>query len=148
MKEDTNVKTAPSDPIALLDRLIRAVNSHDLDGLVACFAADYLNETPAHPLRGFQGSEQVRRNWAQIFGTVTDVQARVPRVAVDGDTVWTEWELTGTRPDGLRFDMRGVVIFRLAGTEIATARFYLEPVEDSGDVNTHTKRVVGEREES
>jgi ketosteroid isomerase-like protein len=145
----TDVSTHPESLPAPLDRLIQAVNSHDLDDLVACFTADYLNETPAHPHRGFRGSEQVRRNWAQIFGAVADVHAQVPRLAVDGDTIWTEWELTGTRPDGVPFDMRGVVMFRLAGTEIAAARFYLEPVEvDDGDVNTHTKRVVGEREES
>lgn len=144
-----HMSDAPKDPMAVLDRLIVAVNSHDLDGLVACFAGDYLNETPAHPQRGFKGNEQVRRNWAQIFETVTDVQARVPRSTVDGDMLWTEWELTGTRPDGRHFDMRGVVIFRIAGTEIAAARFYLEPVEEeSGDVNAHTQWVVGGMEES
>jgi hypothetical protein len=40
--------------------------------------------------------------------------------------------------------MRGVVIFGIAGDTIASARFYLEPVEDtSGDVNAHTRRVTG-----
>lgn len=43
-------------------RLLRATNEHDLDGVVACFAPDYSNETPVHPARSFQGREQVRRN--------------------------------------------------------------------------------------
>ena len=127
----------------VLERLLRAVNAHDLDALVSCFAADYLNETPVHPQRGFRGNDQVRRNWAQIF-TVADFRADVPRYSVDRDQLWTEWEMSGTRPDGAPFLMRGVVIFVIDGDTIRSARFYLEPVEDtSGDVDLHTRRVVG-----
>ena len=40
--------------------------------------------------------------------------------------------------------MRGVVIFGVADNAIASARFYLEPVEEtSGDVDVHTHRVLG-----
>src|SRR4051794_9513609 len=95
----------------VIDRLIRATNDHDLDGIVDCFAADYRNETPAHPARGFVGREQVRRNWTSILAAVPDVTATVLRVAVDGDTVWTEQEHRGTRPDGDVHLMRGVVVF-------------------------------------
>lgn len=131
-------------PAAVVERLLEAVNAHDLDGMVACFASGYVNETPAHPLRGFRGNQQVRRNWSQILGGVPDLRARLPRSAVDGNSVWTEWEFSGTRPDGAPFLMRGVVIFGIAGDTIASARFYLEPVEEgSGDVNAHTGRVVG-----
>ena len=84
----------------VIDRLIQATNEHDLEGIVGCFAADYRNETPAHPARGFVGRDQVRRNWTQILAAVPDITATVRRVAVDGDTVWTEQEHRGTRPDG------------------------------------------------
>lgn len=126
---------------ALLDRLLRAVNAHDLEGLVSCFAADYLNETPVHPQRGFRGAEQVRRNWAQIL-TIPDLHAEVPRHSLDGDRLWTEWEMSGSRPGGAPFLMRGVVIFTVDQT-IRSARFYLEPVEDTdGDVDVHTRRLT------
>ncbi len=129
----------------VLERLFRALNEHDLEGLVACFADDYVNETPVHPLRGFTGNEQVRHNWTQIFAGAPDLRAELPRQIVDGDTTWTEWEMSGTRVDGIPFLMRGVVIFRIADDEIASARFYLEPVEEtSGDVDVHTIRVAGE----
>lgn len=133
---------------SVLERLLRAVNDHDLDALVSCFAADYANETPAHPHRGFRGNEQVRRNWAQIFGGVTDLRADVPRHVSDGDRLWTEWDMSGHRPDGTAFRMRGVVIFGVVvgvdGPTFGSARFYLEPVEEtSGDVDAHTVRVVG-----
>lgn len=58
--------------------------------------------------------------------------------------MWTEWEMSGTCADGARFLMRGVVIFGVTDDTIASARFYLEPVEEtSGDIDTATSRVVG-----
>ncbi len=127
----------------VLERLLRAVNARDLDALVSCFTADYVNETPVHPQRGFRGNDQVRRNWTQIFA-IADFRADVPRHSLDRDQLWTEWEMSGTRPDGAPFLMRGVVIFGVDGDTIRSARFYLEPVEDtSGDVDVHTRRVVG-----
>ncbi len=131
----------------VVERLVEAVNAHDVESLVGCFAEDYRNETPAHPLRSFTGNAQVRTNWSQIFGGVPDIEARVLRAAEDGELVWTEWEMTGTRVDGGPFAMRGVVIFGITGDRIASARFYLEPVEESsGDVDDHTHRVVTGRE--
>ena len=118
------------DPNAVVDRLLRATNARDLDALVACFADDYENETPAHPARSFRGPEQVRRNWEQIFAHVPDVRAEIVRRAVDGDTIWTEWEMTGTRGDGSAHQMRGVVIFGVRDGLASWARFYLEPVDD------------------
>jgi ketosteroid isomerase-like protein len=113
----------------LLQRLLRATNEHDLDGLVSCFADDYINETPAHPDRAFQGREQVRRNWTMIFGAVPDIRAELTRSVVDGDTVWTEWEMSGNRRDGAVHLMRGVMIFGMGSDVFRSVRFYLEPVE-------------------
>jgi ketosteroid isomerase-like protein len=128
----------------VLQRLLTAVNTHKLDDIVACFADDYLNETPAHPQRGFRGRDQVRRNWKEIFSRVPDIRARVDSAAGRGDTLWTEWEMSGTRTDGAAFLMRGVVIFGVTAGAISSARFYLEPVEDiSGDVNAAVSRVLG-----
>ena len=112
-----------------IERLVQATNDHDLEAIVACFAPDYVNETPAHPERGFHGSEQVRRNWSQILGGVPDIRARVLAVVVEGDTVWSEWEMAGTRRDGAAHLMRGVIIFVVDDSLIRAARFYLEPVE-------------------
>jgi ketosteroid isomerase-like protein len=114
-----------------LDRLAAATNAHDLDALAGCFAEDYRNEAPAHPARGFTGRAQVRTNWQQIFGFVPDVQARILRSAVDGDTVWSEWEMSGTRRDGTQHLMRGVMVFGLDAGLASWARFYLEPVDDA-----------------
>jgi ketosteroid isomerase-like protein len=128
----------------VIDRLMGAVNGHDLEGLVSCFAEDYVNETPVHPQRSFRGSDQVRTNWAQIFAGVPDMKAAVLRRAESDGQVWTEWDMSGSRgEDGGPFLMRGVVIFGIRADVISSARFYLEPAEEaSGDVDAHTRRVV------
>jgi ketosteroid isomerase-like protein len=119
-------------PAAMVGRLARTTNAHDLDGLVDCFAADYRNETPVHPARGFTGRDQVRSNWQQIFAAVPDLQVTVLRSAVAGDTVWSEWEMTGTRRDGTAHLMRGVILFGVTAGRASWARFYLEPVQAGG----------------
>jgi hypothetical protein len=119
-------------PAAIVQRLRQATNDHDLDALAGCFAVNYRNETPAHPERSFAGRDQVRKNWTQIFAAVPDVHAEVLRCVEDGDTVWSEWEHRGTRPDGSAHVMRGVVIFGVEGGLASWARFYLEPVQDGG----------------
>ena len=132
------------DPAAVVERLLEAMNAHDLEAMLAVFADDFVNETPAHPLRSFRGNQQVRRNWSQILAGVPDLRARVPRMAVDDDTVWAEWDISGTRQDGAAFLMRGVSIFGVAEGRLASVRFYLEPVEEaSGDADAHARRVVG-----
>ena len=120
-------------PQALVDRLARTTNAHDLDALVDCFAVDYRNETPAHPARGFSGREQVRTNWQQIFAGVPDLRVTVLGSAVAGDTIWTEWEMAGTRLDGTEHLMRGVILFGVNAGRASWARFYLEPVQDGPD---------------
>jgi ketosteroid isomerase-like protein len=131
-------------PAAVVARLLEAINAHDLEAMVACFADDYVNEWPAHPQRGFRGNQQVRSNWSQIFAGVPDLRARLPRMVVDGDTVWAEWDLSGTRRDGAAHLMRGVAIYGVTADRIAWVRFYLEPVEEaSGDVDAFTHQTVG-----
>jgi hypothetical protein len=129
--------------LELVDRLCAATNAHDVESIVGCFTADYRNETPAHPARGFVGREQVRRNWQQIFAFVPDVTARVTASAVDGATIWTEWEHVGTRADGSAHVMRGVIIFGVRDGLLSSARFYLEPADVStADADETVRRLV------
>jgi ketosteroid isomerase-like protein len=129
---------------AVVERLRKAVDDHDLDALVSCFAENYRNETPVHPGRGFEGHEQVRTNWQRIFAGVPDIRAELLRTAVDGDLVWSEWEMRGTRRDGAAHMMRGVFIFQVVDDQAPSARFYLEPV-DAGDdgIDGAITRAVG-----
>jgi ketosteroid isomerase-like protein len=129
--------------VELVERLRRAVDDHDLDVVLDCFAPDYRNETPAHPGQGFQGREQVRTNWERIFAGIPDITAEVLRTAADGDVVWSEWEMRGTRPDGQPHLMRGVIIFGVPDQRAVWARFYLEPVDPGeGGVDAAISRAV------
>ena len=131
------------DAAGVLARLERAANAHDVNTLVACFALDYRNDTPAHPERSFTGREQVRRNWEQIFAAIPDITATVLRSAVNGDEAWSEWEHRGTRRDGSAHVMRGVVIFGVANGLLTWARFYLEPVQEgSENIDAAVRRQV------
>lgn len=125
-----------TDPLEMVQALADATNAHDLDALVSCFADDYLNETPVHPTRGFRGAEQVRRNWTQLFAGIPDLKATVLASATNGNTVWSEWEMSGVRRDGTGHVMLGVIIFDVADGRATRARFYMEPVDrSSGDVD-------------
>lgn len=126
------MKDTPEPGHALVERLAAAANGHDLDALIDCFAASYVNETPAHPARGFTGRDQVRRNWEQIFAVMPDLTATVLRSCCQGEVVWSEWQMTGTRGDGAALQMAGVIIFGVRDGRFAWARFYLEPVQAGG----------------
>lgn len=144
-----DTKPHPLEPAALVERLLRATNDHDIDAIVGCFAPDYRNETPAHPERGFTGREQVRHNWTQILAAIPDLTADVVGCVVDGDTAWTEWEHRGTRPDSTAHLMRGVIIFGVSDGTASWARFYLEPVQaEAGTVDQAVRLQVSTEESS
>lgn len=134
------------DALEWIDRLVAATNAHDIEGLVDCFAEDYVNVMPAHPPRGFGGREQVRKNWSTFFATIPDISVRVLRRSLDGDTLWTEWEMIGTRRDGTAHRMCGVILFGVVADRAKWARFYLEPVDEhSGDADELVRNLTVER---
>jgi ketosteroid isomerase-like protein len=134
-------ESGPGGPTEVVERLYRATNAHDLDAIVSCFAVDYRNETPAHPDRSFTGNEQVRRNWTQILAAIPDITAAILQSVEQGEHVWIETVQSGTRPDGNRHQMGGVIIFRVTGDVITSARFYLEPVQSDGaDADTAVRQ--------
>ena len=126
------VSNAGSAGEQLVARLRAALNAHDLDTFVACFAEDYDSVQPAHPDRAFRGREQVRANWAEVFAGVPDFRAELLGISAVGDTVWSEWHWEGTQTDGGRLDMAGVMVFGVRDDRVAWARLYLEHVEQAG----------------
>lgn len=117
---------------AVLERLHRAQNQHDLEAFVACFAPDYQSEQPIHPDRAFRGREQVRKNWSTIFNEIPDFQSELLRSTVEDDIVWTEWHWYGTLVDGKQFDWWGMAIFGVQDNQIKWGRLYMEPRQASG----------------
>lgn len=119
-------------PAQVLDRLVTAANTHDIDGLVDCFAQDYTLTDPVHPARSFSGSAQVRRNWTTMFDAVPDVRLDVQDVAVTDTGFWLEAAQAGTRRDGRRLETRMVFIAVVEGDRISSAHMYAAPVEQGG----------------
>ena len=131
------------DPLETIERIRAAISDHDLDALERCFAEDYVNETPIHPSRGFQGRNQVRKNWQRIFSEVPDIAARVTRRSSEAETAWSEWEMRGTRHDGSSLVMRGVGIFGVRDGQAQWCRFYLDVVDEAPiDIDRATAAVV------
>src|SRR2546430_11441471 len=119
-------------PREVFDRLVAAQNAHDIEALVACFAADYSSEQPAHPARAFKGNPQVRKNWSLIFGGVPDFRAELLDAAVDGERAWGEFEWRGTRTDGSAFHSRGRIIRKVRAGRLAAAPLYMSDPQDAG----------------
>ena len=113
----------------VIERLVAAMNAHDLDAAAGFFHEDYRSEQPAHPGRAFVGRAQMRANWEAMFAGVPDFRAEICRSVQDGDTTWTEWRWSGSRSDGQAFEMRGVTLFEITGDQIAAGWLYLEEVE-------------------
>ncbi|MEO6398427.1 MAG: nuclear transport factor 2 family protein [Tepidiformaceae bacterium] len=136
----TETESTKPTPLA---RIEAAINGHDLAALVACFAADYQADFPAHPQRNFVGAKQVRQNWTEIFGRVPNISARLIRSVEDGERAWGEWAWEGTRQDGAAFAMAGVTLLEIAADRVAASRFYMEPVDSApGDVAADVRRLV------
>ena len=136
--------TGTSSGLAIAARLRDAINRHDLEAMVLCFAPDFVNETPAHPARSFRGRDQVRKNWAHIFDGVPNLEAEMVGCTSEGHTVWTEWEMRGTKLGGGDHLMRGVSIFEVGDGAFTSVRFYLEPVERGGvGIDDAIKQSVG-----
>jgi hypothetical protein len=115
------------------ERLLAAMNRHDLDAFVACFADDYRSEQPAHPGRSFAGAAQVRANWSGVFAGVPDLVAElITSTQADDGTEIGEWRWHGTHVDGASFDMRGVTVLGIVDDAIAWGRLYMEPLEHDG----------------
>lgn len=131
------------DPRRVMERQERALNAHDVDALADCFHQDLYSEDFVHPSQTFVGREQVRRNWALMIANVPDLKAELVGTAVEGDTVWAEWRISGTRRDGQMLDLRGVVISTVEDGRIASSRRYLAPLDPSAEsVDDYFQRLV------
>jgi hypothetical protein len=116
----------------VMDRLVVAMNAHDLGAVAGFIHEAYRSEQPAHPGRAFAGRAQMLATWEAMFAGIPDFRAEICRPVRDGAMTWTEWRWSGTRSDGQGFEMRGVTLFEIADGQVAAGRLYMEDVE--GDV--------------
>ncbi len=143
MPEESN------DPRAAMERFTRAINDHDLEAVVACFADDYRDVEPAHPNRRVEGgTDEVRRNWGILLAGVPDLRSEVALIAVEGDAAFIEQDWSGTRTDGTEMHVRGVNVFGVRDGRITWGRVYMETVEEDGVALDERVRRMAEGEGS
>ena len=111
-----------------MERLVRAINRHDVDAIAELCHRDVRGELPPHPARNYVGRDMMRANWALVFELVPNLVAELTRCSVDGELVWAEWSWTGTHTDGSRFERTGVAIHGLHEGRIQWVRLYMQPI--------------------
>ena len=131
-----------TDPQAVAERWTQAITAHDLEAAVACFAPDYRDEAPARRGESVVGRDQVRTNFAALFQDIPDLRADLLHAVTQGDTVWVEWRMAGTRRDGTPMKFVGVNIFGLQNQQFVSGRIYTELVRDAGGFKTQIRRMT------
>ena len=122
-----------STPKGVIERLRNAMNQHELKEFLACIDPAYRSDQPVHPNRGFDGRDQVEKNWTAIFEAMADFHAELLGTATDGNALWAEWHWTGTRAGDSPLDVRGVTIFACENGLIVSGRLYMQQVERDGE---------------
>ncbi len=132
----------------VIERLVVAMNAHDLDAIVELFHPDYTSEQPILGGRAFVGSAQVRANWSAMFAGIPDFHAELLRSAWDDDTAWTEWSWRGTKENGDPFHVRGVALFEIRNDRIAAGTLYVDDVRAPQAIEDAVEDLSGHRPES
>ena len=133
----------------VIDRLVVAMNAHDLDAVAGFIHEDYRSEQPAHTGRAFAGRAQMFANWEDMFAGFPNFHAEIRRSVQDGDTTWSEWCWSGTCSDGQAFEMRGVTLFEITDGQIVAGRLYMEDVErDVTSIEQAVEDLSGRRPQS
>jgi ketosteroid isomerase-like protein len=114
-----------NDPPKLLTRMLDAMNQHDLEAFLACFAERYRGDGPGGGNGIVRSRDDLRSEWEESLREGSDFHADLVGWAAEGDEIWAEWRWRGTRPDGTRRRERGVAIYRVEDEVLVAGRLYL-----------------------
>ena len=85
----------------VIDRLVAAMNEHDIDAAACLMHEDYRSEQPAHPRRAFVGRAQMHADWKAMIAGIPDFArncvGRFVRVTRSGAGVGRVLVMTGSR---------------------------------------------------
>lgn len=113
--------------VETMDRFMAAWNARDVDGLMACMAADCAFHAAAgQDAEGtrHQGRDAVRAAYAAIFDAFPQAAWTEGRHSVAGDTGLSSWRFVGTDRTGRQVDVRGCDIFAFDGALISLKDSY------------------------
>jgi len=103
---------------ACLARFADAWNAHDVDGLMACMAAECEFQSSAGMDAcgtAYNGREAVRAAYLAVFEAFPDAAWTDPRHIVAGDRGFSEWRFVGTDRQGARVEVDGCDLFVFDG---------------------------------
>ncbi len=101
-----------------------------------------LTERPFDPPVLEPGSRRQRRA-PTMPRTMSDPHSVRNLSAVeDGDTVWMEWRMWGTRSDETPMEFVGVNIFTVEDDQFRWGRIYTELVRDAGGIQQQLERMT------
>src|SRR5215208_7546915 len=116
------IKMTNEEKLHLLHVFADAWNHHDLDTLMAYMTDDCVFESSAgsnvYGTRSV-GQQEVRAAFSEVFATFPDAQWRDARHFADGDRGVSEWMFTGTRADGVCFEVNGCDLLTFRDGKIA-----------------------------
>jgi ketosteroid isomerase-like protein len=138
----SSIECMGNDPGAVAQRWVTALSLHDLEAAVDCFDRDYIDEAPARRGESVQGQDAVRQNFATLLSDLPDLTAKISRTVSDGDEVWIEWGMRGTRRDGTVVEFVGVNIFHALDGRFRSGRIYTEIVRDAGGIDAQIDRMT------
>ena len=118
--------------VETLKQFLDAFNRHDLDAIMAFFAADCSMDSPRgpHPWgKRLIGTDQVRAGCASRFAGLPDTHYGEDRHWVCGDMGFSEWTLTGATPSGEHVEVRGTDHLEFRDGKIVRKDSYWKIVE-------------------
>ena len=112
-----------------LEKYADAWNRHDIDTIMSMMTDDCVfmsgggRETSGSR---YEGQEQVRLRFEQVWAEIPDVRFDDARHFVSGDRGLSQWTLSGTRTNGESLEVNGCDIFTFRGGKIWIKDSYLK----------------------
>jgi hypothetical protein len=119
--------------VEIVERAVAAINDRDIEGYLAYCTEDVQLQTPVTPIEGvYEGSDGVRRYFADVFGAGPDFRITIERLeSIGADRVlgFLRLNMSG-RASGISLgDIPSTNIWDLAHGKIKRVRIFLDRTE-------------------
>ncbi|GMQ85637.1 MAG: hypothetical protein BMS9Abin07_1204 [Acidimicrobiia bacterium] len=111
----------------LVERIVAAYNSRDIETLVALYRPDITYWSAIDGL--VEGVDALREHLDHLHEMLPDERMRAQTVITDGELVVVEFESTGTNPAGKPYTIEFTEVFVVDDGKVASIKVYLDPKE-------------------
>jgi len=111
----------------LINQIVAAYNSRDVDALVAFYESDITYWSALEGLK--TGIDAVREHLDHLNEILPDEQMQPKTIITDGDLIVVEFESTGTNSAGHPYSIEFTEVFELRNGKVASIKTYLDPDE-------------------